>query len=187
MRSFHGTASPALHLLRDGQAAQGFHPESGQEGLGGGESVGRAAARFARAGPDRVSVHQTSDQVTADLAPEDRLEPVAADPLVEGDRLQHGEVGRFCRKLWFLTDVRLRIDGFRGLGHFRRWIVISFKGASIPKEVVPFAVFFFVRYPVSYRDLDEILREGSVQVDHATLNRWVAENGGAIIGHGSGG
>ncbi|MCV9909193.1 IS6 family transposase [Brucella sp. HL-2] len=35
------------------------------------------------------------------------------------------------------------------------------------------AVFFYVRYPVSYRDLQEILTERGVAVDHATLNRWV--------------
>ncbi|WP_435655453.1 IS6 family transposase [Brucella pituitosa] len=35
------------------------------------------------------------------------------------------------------------------------------------------AVFFYVRYPVSYRDLQEILNERGVAVDHATLNRWV--------------
>ncbi|NKC23250.1 IS6 family transposase [Ochrobactrum oryzae] len=35
------------------------------------------------------------------------------------------------------------------------------------------AVFFYVRYPVSYRDLQEILAERGIAVDHATLNRWV--------------
>jgi len=36
-------------------------------------------------------------------------------------------------------------------------------------------VFFYVRYAVSYRDLEEILQERGVDVDHATLNRWVVE------------
>ena len=51
--------------------------------------------------------------------------------------------------------------------------MISFKGAQFPKDVILFAVFFYVRYTVSYRDLEEILAERDVQVDHATLNRWV--------------
>ena len=51
--------------------------------------------------------------------------------------------------------------------------MISFKGAQFPKAVILFAVFFYVRYAVSYRDLEEILTERGVQVDHATLNRWV--------------
>jgi transposase-like protein len=36
-------------------------------------------------------------------------------------------------------------------------------------------VFFYVRYAVSYRDLEEIMVERGVEVDHATLNRWVVK------------
>jgi putative transposase len=36
-------------------------------------------------------------------------------------------------------------------------------------------VFFYVRYAVSYRDLEEIMAERGVNVDHATLNRWVVK------------
>ena len=35
------------------------------------------------------------------------------------------------------------------------------------------AVFFYVRYAVSYRDLEKIMTERDVRVDHATLDRWV--------------
>jgi len=38
-------------------------------------------------------------------------------------------------------------------------MAISFKGAHFPKDVILFAVFFYVRYGVSYRDLEEILAE----------------------------
>jgi putative transposase len=51
--------------------------------------------------------------------------------------------------------------------------MISFKGAQFPKDVILFAVFFYVRYGVSYRDAEEIMEERGVNVDHATLNRWV--------------
>ncbi len=51
--------------------------------------------------------------------------------------------------------------------------MISFKGAHYPKDVILYAVFFYVRYAVSYRDLEDILAERGVSVDHATLNRWV--------------
>ncbi len=53
--------------------------------------------------------------------------------------------------------------------------MISFKGAQFPKDVILFAMFFYVRYTVSYRDLEEIMAERGVNVDHATLNRWVAK------------
>lgn len=36
-------------------------------------------------------------------------------------------------------------------------------------------MFFYVCYPVSYRDLGEIMAERGVKVDDATLNRWVAK------------
>jgi putative transposase len=51
--------------------------------------------------------------------------------------------------------------------------MISFKGVHFPKEVILYAVFFYVRYGVSYRDLEEIMEERGSLVDHATLNRWV--------------
>ena len=35
--------------------------------------------------------------------------------------------------------------------------MISFKGVHFPKEVILYAVFFYVRYGVSYRDLEEIM------------------------------
>lgn len=38
-----------------------------------------------------------------------------------------------------------------------------------------YAVFFYVRYAVSYQDLEEILAERGITVDHATLNRWVVK------------
>ena len=51
--------------------------------------------------------------------------------------------------------------------------MISFSGSHFPKDVILYAVFFYVRYAVSYRDLEEIMAERGMTVDHATLNRWV--------------
>ncbi len=51
----------------------------------------------------------------------------------------------------------------------------DFKGVHYPKSVILHAVFFYLRYAVSYRDLEEILAERGVMVDHATLNRWVVK------------
>lgn len=53
--------------------------------------------------------------------------------------------------------------------------MLDFKGTHYPKSVILHAVFFYVRYAVSYRDLEEILAERGVRVDHATLNRWVVK------------
>ncbi|MEJ2020186.1 MAG: IS6 family transposase [Maritimibacter sp.] len=53
--------------------------------------------------------------------------------------------------------------------------MISFKGSHYPKDGILYAVFFYVRYAGSYRDLEEIMAEHGVNVDHATLNRWVVK------------
>jgi putative transposase len=58
--------------------------------------------------------------------------------------------------------------------------LISFKGAHYPKSVILYAVYFYVRFAVSYRNLEEIMAERAVDVNHATLNRWVEKYSSAI-------
>lgn len=58
---------------------------------------------------------------------------------------------------------------------FEAVYAIEFKGVHYSKSVILFAVFFYLRNAVSYRDLEEIMAERWVIVDHATLNRWVVE------------
>ncbi|QIE43823.1 IS6 family transposase (plasmid) [Rhodobacteraceae bacterium SC52] len=53
--------------------------------------------------------------------------------------------------------------------------MITFKGAHYPKSVILYAVFFYVRFAVTYRELEIIMAERGVPVDHATLNRWVVK------------
>jgi len=52
-------------------------------------------------------------------------------------------------------------------------VKIDFKGNHFPQSVILFAVFFYVRYGDSYRDLEEIMGERGVEIDYATLTRWV--------------
>ena len=52
-------------------------------------------------------------------------------------------------------------------------MTVDFQGTHFPKSVILYAVFFYLRYPVSYRDLQETLAERGITVDHTTLNRWV--------------
>lgn len=59
-------------------------------------------------------------------------------------------------------------------------MTVDFKGTHYPKSVILYTVFFYVRYAVSYRDLEEIMAERGVEVDHATLNRWVVKYAMAI-------
>ena len=52
---------------------------------------------------------------------------------------------------------------------------IDFKGSHYPKGVILYAVSFYVRYAVSYRDLEEILAKRGIRIDHTTLNRRVVK------------
>ena len=67
------------------------------------------------------------------------------------------------------NSLLLKASGARGRS------MIDFKGVQFPKAIILHSVFFYVRYAVSYRDLEEILQERGVDVDHATLNRWVGK------------
>ena len=49
----------------------------------------------------------------------------------------------------------------------------AFAGFRFPPEVINACVRWYVRYGVSYRDLEELLAERGVEVDHVTLFRWV--------------
>ena len=49
----------------------------------------------------------------------------------------------------------------------------AFAGFRFPPEVIMLAVRWYLRYGLSYRDLEELLAERGVNVDHVTLYRWV--------------
>jgi putative transposase len=51
--------------------------------------------------------------------------------------------------------------------------MIEFKGSHFERDVILLAVRWYVAYPISYRQLEEMIEENGVEVDHATLNRWV--------------
>lgn len=61
-------------------------------------------------------------------------------------------------------------------------MAFDFKGTHYPQSAMLHAVFFCVRHAVSYRDLEEILAERSVVLDHATLNRWMVKFAPLIAG-----
>ncbi len=48
-----------------------------------------------------------------------------------------------------------------------------FAGFRFPPDVILLAVRWYLRYALSYRDLEELLAERGIDVDHVTLYRWV--------------
>ncbi len=51
--------------------------------------------------------------------------------------------------------------------------VIDFKGSHFEREIVLWGVRWYVAYPISDRQLEEMMEERGVEVDHSTLSRWV--------------
>jgi transposase-like protein len=49
----------------------------------------------------------------------------------------------------------------------------DFKGRHFEASLILQAVCWYLRYPLSYRDIEELFRERGLAVDHTTLNRWV--------------
>src|SRR4051812_20664376 len=49
----------------------------------------------------------------------------------------------------------------------------DFKGRHFEPTLILQAVSWYLRYPLSYRDSEELFRERGLEVDHSTLNRWV--------------
>ena len=51
--------------------------------------------------------------------------------------------------------------------------VSAFAGFRYPPDVIVLAVRWYLRYNLSYRDVEELLVERGVDVDHVTVFRWV--------------
>jgi IS6 family transposase len=49
----------------------------------------------------------------------------------------------------------------------------AFRGYRFPAAVILCAVRRYLRFPLSYRDLERMLADRGVKVDHVTLYRWV--------------
>jgi transposase-like protein len=49
----------------------------------------------------------------------------------------------------------------------------GFAGFRFPPDAIMVAVRWYLRYNLSYRDVEELLAERGVGVDHVTVYRWV--------------
>jgi transposase-like protein len=49
----------------------------------------------------------------------------------------------------------------------------AFAGFCFPPDVIVLAVRWYLRFALSYRDVEELLVERGIQVDHVTIYRWV--------------
>src|SRR3954464_15291460 len=56
----------------------------------------------------------------------------------------------------------------------------DFKGRHFEAALIVQAVSWYLRYALSYRDIEEMLLERGLEVDHSTINRWVLAYAPAI-------
>jgi len=52
-------------------------------------------------------------------------------------------------------------------------ISTPFKWHHFQAEIILLCVRWYLRYPLSYRDLEEMMLERGLHVDHTTIYRWV--------------
>lgn len=50
---------------------------------------------------------------------------------------------------------------------------LPFKWRHFQQEIILLNVRWYCRYPLSYRNLEEMMLERGLEVDHSTINRWV--------------
>ena len=49
----------------------------------------------------------------------------------------------------------------------------AFAGFRFPPEIIVLALRWYLRYGLSYRDVEELLADRGIEVDHVTIYRWV--------------
>ena len=70
-----------------------------------------------------------------------------------------------------------RVDTSRGMTKQQQAARVQqdqpFKGRQFTAEVILWAVRWYLMFPISYRDLELMLLDRGVEVDHTTLFRWI--------------
>ena len=51
--------------------------------------------------------------------------------------------------------------------------MISFKGRHFPNDLILMAVRGKLSYPLSYRNIEELMEERVADIDHSTIQKWV--------------
>jgi hypothetical protein len=94
---------------------------------------------------------------------------VTADEAFGQNRVFRGWLGAVAsveskvRQAWSMRRRCRRVPALRS----------SFAGFRFPPDVIIIAVRWYLRYSLSYRDVEELLAERGITVDHVTVYRWV--------------
>src|SRR3984893_16798552 len=64
---------------------------------------------------------------------------------------------------------------------------LSYRRHRFPPPIIQHAIWLYLRFTLSYREVEELLAERGVDVFYETVRRWVLKLGRAGAGCGSGG
>src|SRR6266576_1886416 len=57
---------------------------------------------------------------------------------------------------------------------------LPYAGYRFPPEIIQHAIWLYLRFTLSFRDVEELLAERGIDVSHETIRRWVAVFGPII-------
>src|ERR1700745_780119 len=58
--------------------------------------------------------------------------------------------------------------------------LLSYRRRRFPPEIIQHAIWLYLRFTLSYRDVEELLAERGVDVSYETVRRWVLKFGPMI-------
>jgi len=59
-------------------------------------------------------------------------------------------------------------------------IKISYSGYRFPPEIIQHAIWLYLRFTLSFRDVEDLLAERGIMVSYETVRRWVNHFGRAV-------
>jgi transposase-like protein len=86
---------------------------------------------------------------------------------------------RFTLRAW-ITSAAIRACGLAGGSVAKGMKKISYKGYRFPPEIIQQAIWLYVRFTVSFRDVEDLLVERGIMVSYETVRRWVNHFGPKI-------
>ena len=54
---------------------------------------------------------------------------------------------------------------------------ISYSGYRFPPEIIHQAIWLYLRFRLSFRDVEDLLAERGIAVSYETVRRWVSHSG----------
>src|SRR6202162_1395790 len=81
-------------------------------------------------------------------------------------------------KTGIVTETR---SGAKGVSdRMSAWLRLCYRRHRFPPEIIQHAIWLYLRFTLSYRDVEELLAERGLDISYETVRRWVLKFGPAI-------